>query len=395
MDVRTLATWAGETPQDGQRALAPPIVTATSFAVHPGEIGFSAEDIGEDAPYFYSRWANPTVRSLEEKVAALDGGEDAVCFATGMAAATGLLLHLLRAGDRLVVSDVCYAGVAEFVRQTLPKFGVEVVPVDLSDLEEARRAIRPGTRLVYAETPANPILRLTDVPALAEIAREAGAELAVDATIATPIGLRPLAMGATYVVHSLTKYACGHGNALGGAVIGGAAAMARLRQDSLIHLGASMSPHAAATILQGLATLPLRMRAHEEGALRVAAFLEGHARVRRVLYPGIDSHPQRDLARRQMANTSGLMAYVLADGGAGVAKIAERLRVVTYAVSLGKHRSLLYYIPTEDILRTSFRMDDAHAARYREWAGEGVFRLSVGLEAAEDLIEDLGRALAD
>jgi cystathionine beta-lyase/cystathionine gamma-synthase len=385
---------AGESPDPAHGAIGTPIVQATSFVVRPGEVGFSAADMREEQPYFYARWSSPTTRVLEQRLADLDDGEDAVCFASGMAAVSGLLLHLLRAGDHAVVSEVCYAGVAELARDGLRRLGIEITFADLSDLDEVRAALCQSTRIVWAETPVNPILRLADVEALAGIAHRAGAALAVDSTIATPFGLRPLALGADYVVHSLTKYACGHGDALGGVVIGSRPAMAALRQDALVHHGAAMNPFAASLILRGLVTLPLRMRAHEEGATHVARFLEGHPRVRRVLYPGLDSHPQAALARRQLRNTSGLLAFV-ADGGEALARqLAARLRLVLYAVSLGKHRSLIYYLPTEDLLRTSFRLEGEKAARFRALAGEGLFRLSVGLEVADEIIADLEQALA-
>jgi cystathionine gamma-synthase/methionine-gamma-lyase len=385
---------AGEPPDPASGAISTPIVQATSFVVEPGAVGFSAEDMREEQPYFYGRWGSPTVRVLERRLADLDDGEDAVCFASGMAAITGLLLHLVRQGDHAVVSDLCYAGVAEWARQDLPRAGVEVTFVDTSDLDEVRAAIRPSTRVVYVETPVNPTLRLADVEALAGVSHAAGALLVVDSTVATPVALRPLTLGADFVVHSLTKYACGHGDAMGGVVIGRRDAMARLRRHSLVHLGAALAPAAASLILRGLVTLPLRMRAHEEGALEVARFLEGHPRVRRVLYPGLDSHPQRALARRTMANTSGLLSFVAEGGEALARRLGERLRIALYAVSLGKHRTLVYYLPTEDLLRTSFQLQGEKARRFRELAGEGLFRVSIGLEAPGEIVEDLARALA-
>jgi cystathionine beta-lyase/cystathionine gamma-synthase len=396
--TQRLSLWtravAGEPPDPSTGAIGTPIVQASSFVVAPGVVGFSAADMRDEQPYFYARWGSPTVRVLERRLADLDDGEDAVCFASGMGAASALFLHLLRAGDHAVVSDVCYAGIAELARNDLPRLGIEVTFADLSDLREVRDALRANTRLVHAETPVNPILRLADVEALAEIAHGAGAALSVDSTIATPFGLRPLALGADYVLHSLTKYACGHGDALGGAVIGRREPLAALRQGTLAHLGATMNAHAASLILRGLVTLPLRMRAHQEGAMRVASFLEGHPRVRRVLYPGLPSHPQAALARRQLRNTSGLLAFV-ADGGEALARVlADRLRVVLYAVSLGKHRSLVYYLPTDDLLRTSFPLEGEKAARFRALAGDGLFRLSVGLEDPDEIIADLERALA-
>jgi len=393
-DRRSLWTRAvaGEPPDPTYGAIGTPIVQATSFVVEPGAVGFSAEDLGDEQPWFYGRWGSPTVRVLEKRLADLDDGEDAVCFASGMAAATGLLLHLLGKGDHALVSDVCYAGVAEFARG-LGRLGVEVAFVDTSDLEEVRAALRPTTRVVYVETPANPTLRLADVEALAALTRGTGAALIVDSTIATPMGLRPLTMGADYVVHSLTKYACGHGDALGGAVIGRREDMASLRQRSLIHLGAALNPAAASLILRGLVTLPLRMRAHEEGAVRVARFLESHPRVRRVLYPGLDSHPQRALAIRTLRNTSGLLSFV-ADGGAALARqLGERLHLALYAVSLGKHRTLVYYLSTDDLIRTSYRLEGEAERRFRAVAGDGLFRVSVGLESPDELVADLGEAL--
>jgi cystathionine gamma-synthase/methionine-gamma-lyase len=310
-----------------------------------------------------------------------------------MAAISGLFLHKLKAGDHLVLSDVCYAGVAELAHETLPKLGIAVTTVDTSDLQAVADALRPSTRLVHVETPANPTLRLADIEAIAAIAHAGGAELSVDSTMATPIATQPLALGADFVVHSLTKYACGHGDALGGAVIGGRVALERLRNEALIHFGAALNPFAAWLILRGLETLPLRMAAHEANAAAVTPFLEGHPRVTRVLWPGAASHPQHDLARRQMRNYSGMVSFSAEDGPALARRFAERLKIVAYAVSLGKTRSLLFYIPSDDIIRSSFRLDAAAVRNYKEWTGEGTFRLSVGLEAPADIIRDLKQVL--
>jgi methionine-gamma-lyase len=366
---------------------------STTFVVHDTDVKFSANALDDEAPYIYTRWANPTVRQLEAKLSDLEGGEAAVAFASGMAAATALLLHTLKAGDRLVVSDVSYAGVAELVRTTLPRFGIEVQVVDLADGDALRSALRGGARMVYAETPANPTLKLTDIQAVADLAHEAGARLAVDSTFATPVATRPLELGADFVVHSLTKYLGGHGDAMGGAVVGRADAMASLAQDMAIHAGGILSPFNAWLIMRGMATLPLRMKAHAESALRVAQFLEEHEHVTRVVYPGLASHPQHELARRQMACFSGMLAFQLPDGRAMARQLAERLKVIHYAVSLGHHRSLVFYLPTDEMQANSFRLDPEQLARYRELAGDGVFRLSVGLEDVADLCADLEQAL--
>jgi len=359
--------------------------------------GFSAYDLTEESPFVYSRWHNPTVRQLEAKLAALEGAEAAVAFASGMAAAAAILMRELSAGDHLIVSDVAYAGIAELARDTLPRMGVAVSKVNLSDLDALRAAIRPETRLVFADTPCNPIMRLTDIAAVAEIARAAGARLAVDNTFATPIGTNPLALGADYSMHSLTKYIGGHGDALGGAVCAGADLCRALVTEAVVHYGSVLSPFNAWLIARGAATLPLRMRAHEETALAVAAALEAHLKVERVIYPGLPSHPQHALAKRQMRNFSGMLTFALrggaAAGAAAAERMAQRLGIIHYAVSLGHHRSLICWMPTESLMETSFRLEGAAAGDYRRWAGEGVFRLSVGLEDPGDLIRDLESVL--
>jgi len=269
-----------------------------------------------------------------------------------------------------------------------------VTQVDTSDPQKVAAAMRPNTKLVHIETPANPILKLTDISAIAEVAHVYGAELSVDSTIATPIGTKPIALGADYVVHSLTKYLCGHGDALGGAVIGKGEKIAALRRDGLIHSGAVLSPFSAYLILRGMETLPLRMARHEANARLVEDFLAQHPKVRSVLWPGSVRHPQHELARAQMRNFSGLLSFSAKENSLALARqLAERLKVFSYAVSLGKTKSLLFYIPTEDILRSSFRLEGGAAADYRAWAGEGVFRVSVGLEEPDDLIGDLEMAL--
>lgn len=391
--MRTRAVHAGEPPDPVTGATAPNLVMSSTFLLEEADTSFSALGLEDEAPYIYSRWASPTVDMLEAKLADLDSGEAALAFASGMAAVSALFLHLLDAGDHLVVSDVGYAGTAELVRDTLPRLGVEVTPADLSDLDEVKRVLRPETRLVWAETPANPILRLTDIRAVADLVHEAGAELAVDSTFATPVATRPLELGADYVVHSLTKYLGGHGDALGGAVIGREEAIASLRQEGSIHLGGVLSPFNAWLILRGMATLPIRMEAHEQGALAVARFLEDHSAVERVVYPGLESHPQRDLVLRQMENASGMLTFRVGDGWATARRMVEELKVFHYAVSLGHHRSLAFYLDTERMQGSSFRLDEEHLLRYREWAGDGIFRVSVGLEDPTDLCADLDSVL--
>jgi cystathionine gamma-synthase len=376
--------------------LSPSLTLSTSFHTAPGAVGFSATDLTDTEPNFYGRWGHPASTLLETRLAALEHGAGAVCYASGMAAITALFLSRLAAGGHLLLSDVCYAGVAELAHQTLPRFGIRVTQVDTANPRDVADAILPGaTKLLHIETPANPTLKLSDIAALSTIAHDAGIELSVDSTIATPLATKPLALGADYVVHSLTKYICGHGDALGGAVIvADPARLPELRQGALIHQGATLNPFAAWLITRGLETLPARMRMHEANARAVADFLGQHPKIAEIYWPGSPRHPQSALARQQMENFSGLLAFTTTTDAAALARqLAARLRVFAYAVSLGKTKSLLFHIPTDDILRTSFHLPPQGQRAYRSWAKDGIFRVSVGLEHPEDLIADLRQAL--
>lgn len=388
----TRSVHAGESPDPHTGASAPNIVMSSTFVMQE-PVSFSAQDKPEDAPYVYGRWDNPTVTVLQDKLAALEEAEACCCFASGMAATSALLLSTLSQGDRLVMSDANYPGTAELARNTLTRLGIELVIADLSDLESAEQAIRPGVRLVWIETPANPTLRLTDIKAIAELAHAAGAELAVDSTFASPVATRPITLGADYVVHSLTKYCCGHGDAMGGAVIGRQELLKKVESDGQIYMGGVISPFNAWLINRGLATLPMRMKTHETSATSVARFLQSHPNVKKVLYPGLPSHPQYDLARRQMENYSGMLSIQVEGGPGMAARMMSELRVFHYAVSLGHHRSLIYWLGTDDLMATSYRLEGAQLNAYRAFAGDGVFRISIGLEDPEDLCADLAQVL--
>lgn len=391
LGVRTIAVHAGTPANPLTGASAPDVVMSTTFVIQPG-ISFSADEMTDDTPFVYTRWGNPTIAQLERKLAALEEAEACVAFGSGVAAIVALFLSNLKAGDHMVMTDVAYAAASEFANQKLPDLGVEVTRVDASDPENVRAALRPNTRLVYVETPVNPLLRLTDIETVVRIAHGAGIAVAVDSTFATPVGLRPFTLGADYVVQSLTKYICGHGDAIGGAVIGRAEEIKRLRTMA-IHMGGIISPFNAWLIMRGIATLPIRMIAHQEGAMTVARHLEQHPQVTRVMYPGLPSHPQHDLAKRQMANFSGMLTFQVENGPMAARLLSDRLRFIHYAVSLGHNRSLVCYLGTDDLLRTSFHLTPEQAASYRSFAGSGVFRLSVGLEDPADLIADLDNAL--
>ena len=391
---RTVAVHAGEHIDPATRASSPNLVMSATFA--PDQVaGFSARNRSNYTGYIYARASNPTVRQLEDKLAALEGAEAALAFASGMAASHALLAGRLSAGDHLVISDTNYVGTAELVRDSLPRFGIEVSLADTSRPDEVAAAIRPTTRMLWIETPANPILRLSDIAELAGLARSKGVrDVVVDSTFASPIATRPIELGADFVVHSLTKYIGGHGDALGGAVCGRAADLAELNLEATVHFGGVLSPFNAWLILRGAATLPIRMKAHEETALAVARWLEADPRIAAVRYPGLASHPQHALARRQMRNFSGMMTFRTREDGAAVAaRMVEGLEVVHYAVSLGHHRSLVYWIPTDMVMASTFRLSGTHAERYRADAGDGVFRFSVGIEDADDIIADLDRVL--
>jgi methionine-gamma-lyase len=392
--IQTLAVHAGEYPDPVTGASAPNIVMSTTF-VTDASAGFSVEGMEEDAGWIYTRWGNPTIHQLEEKLATLEHGESAVAFSSGMAAISALLFHTLRAGDHAVISDVAYAALAEMTNEIIPGLDILVTKVDTSDIEAIKNAVLPNTKLIYIETPCNPLLRLTDIGAVAGVAKAAGAKLAVDSTFATPLATRPIELGADFAVHSLTKYFGGHGDALGGAIIGRKEDLAQLRKTTAIRLGGVISPFNAWLILRGIATLPLRMKAHAENALAVARFLESHPKVRQVVYPGLPSHPQYELAKRQMKSFSGMVTFQVQGDGRKAAQIfADNLQIIHYAVSLGHHRSLIFYLPSEDLLQTSFKLStDKQLESWKRFAGEGIFRLSVGLEDAEDLIRDLQQVL--
>ncbi len=392
--LETRAVHGGEQVDELTGASAPNIVMSSTF-VSDDPAGFSIKEFEEDRPYVYTRWGNPTIEMLEKKLMSLEGAEHCIALASGMAATTTLLLGLLKSGDHMVISDVCYPGTAEYVRDTLPKYGIESTPVDSSKVELLADAIQSNTKLVWIETPANPTLRLTDISAVAGVSHEYGLPLVVDSTFATPVATRPLTLGADYVIHSLTKYIGGHGDSIGGAILGRREHIEELRNDAMIHLGGIISPFNAWLIARGAATLPARMRMHADSAMQVAKFLEGHPSVLQVNYPGLPSHPQHALAKRQMDSFSGMLSFQAKDGDATAHRFAKELEVFHFAVSLGHSRSLMYWVPTEEALSTGLSLNSDQTAGYRDFAGDGLFRVSVGLEHPDDLCEDLARVLGN
>jgi len=394
-DFETLAIHAGENPDPTTGATRLPLHMATTFKLPKFGIKLFDALLMDSAnpPYAYTRWGNPTLRALEERLSTLEGAEAAVVTASGMAAVSALVFTFLSSGDHLIASEVCYAGSVELFGIHLPRFGIEVSLVDTSDLEQVCATLRPNTKMICAETPANPILRIADIAALAEIAHEAGALLAVDSTWASPVLQKPIALGADFVVHSLTKYLNGHGDALGGAVLGSEKNVTRIRKEMLVHLGGALSPFNAWLITRGLITLPMRMKQHCQNALKVAQFLESHPKVSRVFYPGLESHPHHELASMQMSDFGGMLTFQLKGGLGAAITLAEKIRLFSYATSLGHAHSLLFYYPTDMYIDTMPFYTDEQKRRIREWTGEGLVRASIGLESADDLIRDLDQAL--
>jgi len=403
-DIDTLAVHAGEEPDPSTGALRIPLHMATTFKLPKfGAKLFDALML-ESArpPYAYTRWSNPTLRALEDRLVALEtvGLKEnkeavaAVVTATGMAAVSALVFTFLNSGDHLIASEVCYAGSVELFGLHLPRWGIQVSLVDTSDLQQVQEAIKPNTKLIYVETPANPILRIADITALAQIAHQAEARLAVDSTWASPVLQRPLSLGADFVIHSLTKYLNGHGDALGGVVIGSQEDIQRIRREMLVHLGGAMSPFNAWLILRGLATLPLRIEKHCHSAMQVARFLENHPKVSRVTYPGLESHTHHELAKNQMDDYGGMLTFQLKDGLGAAIDLAENIHLFSYATSLGHAHSLLFYYPTDLYVDAAPYLGEEQKNRIREWTGEGIVRASIGLESPQDLIADLDQALS-
>jgi len=392
----TRAVHAGLAVDPTTRAIAPNISMSVNNVLVPGDGAFSADGVEDlaDLPFLYARWTNPTVRQLEKRLAALESTEEAIASATGLAAIAGVFFTFLKAGDHLIISDVCYAGASELACRILPDYGIEVTRVNLSRIEELEAAIRPNTRLIHCESPCNPIIRLTDLRAVAELARRHNILASVDSTFATPASTQPAMLGMDLVIHSLTKFINGHGDALGGVVCGNKALIARIRARAGVYLGATLSAQSAWLIVRGIDTLFARMHMVSDTAMKVAEFLSTHPAIEKVIYPGLESHPQRALAERQMALAGGMIAFqVKGDINIAAQDLAARLRVIHYAFSLGHQRSIVVLLATAEMISSTFHLEGRQLEDYRAFAGDGIFRLSIGLEKHDDLTADLDQAL--
>jgi cystathionine gamma-synthase len=369
--IETLAVHAGRWVDPATGAVTPPIHLSTTFerdrdGTYP--TGFS-----------YSREGNPTRQSLEECLAALEGGEEALAFSSGLAVATALLQGL-EPGDHIVIADDVYYGLRQLIGGVFAKWPLEVTYVDMADLEAVRGAMRKSTRLMIIETPSNPLMKIADLRGLAAVAREGNAITVCDATFTTPVLQRPLDSGIDMVWHSTTKYISGHSDVTGGALITRYDNYLFERARKSLHFGGSApSPFDCWLTLRGVSTLPLRMRAHSENALRIAQFLQQHHSIERVHYPGLPDHPGHEIARGQMSGWSGMLSFQVRGSREAAIGVVGRVRLFTRATSLGGPHSLIEH-------RASI---EGRGTR----TPANLLRASIGLENAEDLIADLDQAL--
>lgn len=381
--IHTTAIHAGEAADPVTGALVPPLHLATTY--HLGTAENSASIFaGEKEAFVYTRWGNPTVATFERKVAALEHADAAVATASGMAAISSALFTVVKTGDHIVSANAIYPSTYHLMVTQFGSLGIDTTFVDATDPANVKAAIRPNTKLIYLETPGNPLLTLCDLEAISVIARAAGITTFCDNTFATPVNQRPLDHGIDVVIHSATKYFCGHGDAVGGVVAGNKTFVDRCLTEPLRYHGGIMAPFTAYLMLRGTVTLPLRVERHNANALHLAQWLESHPAVERVRYPGLASHPQHALAKRQMtAGFGGIVCFDLKGGVEAGARLMNAVHLCSLAVSLGDTRSLITHpaSTTHSVV--------SREARLAQGVTDGLVRLSVGLEDVEDLIDDL------
>jgi len=385
----TRAIHFGYEPQDEHGALTPPLHLSSTFAFETAEAG-GEMFAGTRPGHFYTRVSNPTNELLERRLAALEGAEAGLAAASGMGAITAVMWTFLSPGDEVITDKTLYGCTFSFLRDGLARFGITVTHVDLTDPQALVDAISPKTRIVYFETPANPNMRLVDIKAISAIARAAGARTVVDNTYATPFLTRPIALGADIVVHSATKYLGGHGDLIGGLVAGSAEDMTQVRVVGIKDMtGAAMSPFNAFLILRGLKTLQIRVERHCRSAMEVARHLEAHPAVSVVHYPGLESFPQHELAKSQMADFGGMIAFELKGGMTAGVTMMNRLKLIRRAVSLGDAESLVEH--PASMTHATYTPEE----RLAHGISDGLVRLSVGLEDLADILADLTQALPE
>ncbi len=383
----TRAIHAGQSPDPVFGALAPPIYQTSTF-VFPSVDAGAARFAGKEAGYIYTRLGNPTNRMLEDNVAAMEGGYGALATATGMAAVCTVYFALLSAGDHMIGTEALYGPSRTVMETEFSRLGVRSTFVDTTDLEAVERAFTRQTRILYVESPSNPVLKVTDLAACAQLAHAHGALLVVDNTFCSPYLQRPFEHGADVVLHSVTKFLNGHSDVVGGIVIAKDEALFGKLRARLRNLGGTMDPHQAWLVLRGIKTLPARMEWSQKSALRIARFLESHPKVEWIRYPGLESHPQYALARRQQDGPGAILSFGVRGGDVAGRKLMESVRLAALAVSLGG---------VETLIEHPASMTHAGIPRAeREAVGitDELIRLSVGCEDVEDLIADLEQALA-
>jgi methionine-gamma-lyase len=378
----TRAVHTGNDIDQDSGAIKRPITMANSYALPYDPTDMNWSSAGGN---LYTRNGGTNQKYLQERIASLEGGEDCVVLASGVAALSGLFFTLLNKGDHVIFSSVTYIAVYRLLNELLNnKFGVETSLVDTSDPANVEAAIRPNTKLIHIETPGNPTLTISDIAAIADIAHRHGALLSVDNTFASPFNQRPIELGADFTVESLTKYINGHGDAMGGAIIGRTQHLDKIRADAQVNLGGAISPFNAWLIMRGSVTLPLRMRQHNENALKVARWLKAQPGVSFVAYPGLEDHPNHDVAVRQMSpGFGGVLSFGLHADHDTHNQFVSHLKVITSAVSLGHDESLIVFLGENDERQYLFPDDFSN----------GFFRFSVGIEDADDIIADLKQAL--
>ncbi|HUP58586.1 MAG TPA: aminotransferase class I/II-fold pyridoxal phosphate-dependent enzyme [Bdellovibrionota bacterium] len=372
-------------PLNASNSVAPPIYQTANFAAASAE-EFLAAATEPRHSCFYTRYANPTHAQAEAVIAALEETESSLLLGSGMAAISTTILSFVSRGEHVVAQKNHYAGSLSFLRDFAPRFGIETTFVDPTRFEEFERALRPETRLILLETPSNPTAQVTDLAAVARLARARGIVTAVDNTFATPINQRPIGLGCDLCLHSATKYLGGHSDLVMGAVAGSRALVEKVWKNSIL-LGASVNALDSWLLLRGLRTLPLRVKAHNANALAVAKFLSVHPKIERVHYAGLESHPQHALARAQMSGFGGTLSFELKAGYDGAEKLISKLRLARRAASLGGVESLVSHIP-------AMWAKSATAEQLREMGiAPGLVRLSTGIEDEQDLLKDLDQAL--
>ncbi|MCK4895119.1 MAG: aminotransferase class I/II-fold pyridoxal phosphate-dependent enzyme [Calditrichia bacterium] len=367
-------------------AISVPIYQSSTFAFRSAKHG-AALFAGEEEGYVYTRLGNPTQAALESEMAFLEGGEAALCFSSGMATISGIILALCRNGENLISSDTVYGGTHNLYKESLPLWDIAVKEVDAVDPKNIENAIDEKTRLIFIETPANPTLSLIDIVECAKIAKKNHIPLVVDNTFATPYLQRPIELGAEIIVHSATKYIGGHGDTIAGIAVGKKDFIDDLRAKILRDLGAIISPLNAWLLLRGLKTLPVRMDRHCANALEIAKFLSLHPKINWVRHPGLSTHPQHELAARQMKKFGGMVTFEVKGGRSAGEKLMNSVGLITLAVSLGDCDSLIEH--PASMTHSTYSPEELEEVGI----SEGLIRLSVGLEDSSDIITDLKLAL--